>query len=137
MSDPGERAGLHAALWCHFDEKVGTEQLFAAALIEGVGVKNLAAVISVEDATSWLLCVADFGHLEIVKHLPFGKLVRGCRRLEVVIEVAAGRRHPGEVPAHPFLERCDFRPRCTRDGGKREIMMFKVLPSRIDMIAKE
>src|SRR5580692_7965892 len=137
MPYPGKRASLHAALWCQVDEAIRAQQLFATSLIERVGMENLAAVVLVKDATSRLLFAFDIGDLEIVEHLPFRQLLRGSRRLEVIIEVDAERRHPGEEPAHPFFERGDLRPRRTRHCGKRNIMMLKVLTGPIDVIAQK
>src|SRR2546425_10169440 len=50
-------------------------------------------------------------------------LLLRMRRLEVVVEVAAGRRRPGEAPAHPPLVRLQFRDRSPRHRAQRDVVI--------------
>ena len=47
-------------------------------------------------------------------------------RREVVVEVAAKRRRPGEAPAHPLLVCLQFRKLCQRHRAERNVVIGKV-----------
>src|SRR5216684_8331965 len=45
------------------------------------------------------------------------------RHMEVVVEVAAERRRPGEAPAHPLLVRLQLRKRSPRHNVERDVVI--------------
>ena len=53
-------------------------------------------------------------------------LLLGICHPEVVVEVAAERRRPGETPAHPLLVRLQFRQRSPRYHAERDVVMGEV-----------
>src|SRR5438445_466012 len=48
------------------------------------------------------------------------------RDMEVVVEIAAERRSPGEAPAHPLLVRLQFRERSPRHRAQRDVVIREV-----------
>src|SRR6266581_321198 len=61
-------------------------------------------------------------------------LLLGVRRLEVVVEVAAGRRRPGEAPAHPPLVRLQFRERSPRHPAERDVVIREVDDGAVEAV---
>src|SRR5229473_3555222 len=61
-------------------------------------------------------------------------LLLGDRRLEVVVEVAAGRRRPGEAPAHPPLVRLQFRQRSPRHRAERDVVIREVHDGAVEAV---
>src|SRR6266436_5383565 len=61
-------------------------------------------------------------------------LLLGVRHLEVVVEVAAERRRPGEAPAHPLLVRLQFRKRSPRHRAERDVVIGEVDDGAIEAV---
>src|SRR5438270_3902155 len=66
---------------------------------------NIAEVVLGDTRPPLLLCVRD---------------------MEVVVEIAAERRSPGEAPAHPLLVRLQFRERSPRHRAQRDVVIREV-----------
>ncbi len=56
------------------------------------------------------------------------------RRLEVVVEVAAERRRPGEAPAHPPLVSLQFRERSPRHRAERDVVIGEVDDGAVEAV---
>src|SRR5262249_19055108 len=72
----------------------------------------------------------------IVQHLTGGLLFGRERDLVVGIEIAAERRHPIEVPAHPALESLDLGERRPRHDDEGDITLRQMECRFVEMIGK-
>src|SRR6266568_1137126 len=72
--------------------------------------------------------------LEVVLDCSRLPLLLGDRRLEVVVEVAAGRRRPGEAPAHPPLVGLQFRERSPRHPAERNVVVGEVDDGAVEAV---
>ena len=66
------------------------------------------------------LLVREGPRAVVVVELTFGHFFRREADAEVVVEIAAVRRHPLELPAHALAKALDVGQWCARDGHQRE-----------------
>src|SRR6185437_1553967 len=98
----------------------GAEKYIQPASIGRVSVKDRAALLD-EGAQARRFLAGEFPLgvivLDLARHLVLGE-----GDVEIVIEVAAVRRHPFEFPAHPLLVGLDFgQRRATRSPATRHV----------------
>src|ERR1700744_389549 len=97
-------------------------------------MEDVAPRIFVEDTVAGKLFAYEILHGIVVEDLAVRSFLRSERDVEVVIEVAAERRHPLEIPPHTFLERFNFFQRRPRNRDKTHVMMFKMSQRPIDVV---
>src|SRR5277367_1779524 len=116
---------------------VRRDKLFVSTSMRGIGMEDISARILIEDAVPGKIFNRGIDHRVIVIHLAAGDLFRHERHMEVIVEVAAMRRHPPELPPHAPPERFNLLERRARNRDKRDIMMFKMRQSPVNMIRLE
>src|SRR2546422_2087552 len=151
-------AGLVAPLGGAVEPLVHAPQAVHAARIGGIGVVD-AAVLECERAQALPLTYerrpvgagsgCDLGGrsllagpqqrplvlgAEVVFHDVRPLLILSPRRLEVVVEIAAERRRPGEAPPHPPLVRLQLRERGPRHRRKRDVVIREVDDGAVEAI---
>src|SRR5262249_12236920 len=105
------RSVLAAPLWRQVEEPVNPEELFAAAGVDRIGVKDLAGLVPVEDAVARKIFDPHRPFRrwpEIVQSTTGSNLLGLEGNIEVVVEVAVVGRHPGKAPAHSLADGFDF-----------------------------
>src|SRR5262245_32161328 len=124
----------------HVEISVDTKELFAAAAIGRVGMEDLAAVVLVENAITGE--IFDPGRpfrrsSEIVESAAGSNLLGREGDVEVVVEIAAVRRNPGEAPPHTFADGFDLFDWSTRHGRVGHVVVSQMFEQTLDMVDLE
>src|SRR5262249_12928162 len=113
MPHPGHRprTRLVAALRHEIEEEVAAQKRLGPAREGGIGVEDVAGRILVEDTDTRRFLAREAVRTVVIVDVALGEIFRRERYVKVVVEVAAMRRYPREVPAHALPERLDLRER--------------------------
>ena len=111
------------------------------ALMPGVSRLYFAQVVPVLDAIwviqslSWLSSGDGVSFLrKLYSTEPACSCSWGVRRLEIEIEIGAGRRCPREAPAHALLEGLQFRERRPRHRPKHDVVIREVNGNAVEAV---
>src|SRR5438876_422065 len=134
-----EPLALVAALRRAVQDRVVTHQELHTTRAGGIGVVD-SPVVQGEDAEALGLgqvmdyvgaglpriAGGDRRQLFEHRHDPLARLLLAARETECEVELALGRRHPGETPAHPTLVRLQLLKRGLRNEGHRDVARLQM-----------
>src|SRR5215471_5735074 len=133
---PRQRAFV-AALWRHIEEIIRAYKDVEPAGVGRISVQYLTVLVLDEGAQARGLFAGKFRHLVVVLHLAARLFFRRERDVEIAIEVVAERRHPFELPSHPFLVGLYFGERRARYDDERHVPLGKMNHGPVEMIGEK